>query len=82
MRAIQAITLAIWLVSGCIASGQTSSVQGQIVDPSGGVVPKAVVTLLKDTQVVKAAETDGQGRYRITLAPWTGCREHAAGQGV
>ncbi|HEY2434949.1 MAG TPA: TonB-dependent receptor [Vicinamibacterales bacterium] len=45
----------------------TATVSGRVVDPQGAVVPGAIVTARQlDTNVVRVATTDGEGRFRFT----------------
>ncbi len=53
----------------CISALNAQSVgaiEGQITDPSGAVVPAASVQIIDRVGTVRSAQTDNQGRYRIS----------------
>ncbi|HEV2615657.1 MAG TPA: carboxypeptidase-like regulatory domain-containing protein [Candidatus Acidoferrales bacterium] len=48
----------------------TATLQGQILDPSGGSIPKAKVTAVnKATGVTRTVETTSSGEYDLTAIP-------------
>jgi len=72
VRSRLAIVSAFCLAAGLVSSERlaaqraTATVSGTATDPSGSVIPGAVVTAKnEDTDVTQAATTDSQGRYRI-----------------
>jgi hypothetical protein len=74
MRQIKWIPLAIALVHwmGCALLAQTPAMGqlgGVVRDPSGALVPGAVVTAANDGGVARAVLTGGDGRYEFPLLP-------------
>src|SRR5688500_11756266 len=57
----------------CLAAGvpvfaqERVAVSGTVTDSSGAVVPGAVVDVLADGQVIAAATTASDGRYRLEV---------------
>src|SRR3954454_10256071 len=50
--------------------GQTASLSGTVADPTGAVIPKAVVTVTSTQTGAKRSDTsDAQGRYTISQLP-------------
>ena len=62
-----------WVALFCFplaAAIAQSSIQGLVVDPSGGAVPDAAITATLDaTGAVRTARTGADGRYRIPALP-------------
>jgi Carboxypeptidase regulatory-like domain len=50
-------------------SAQTAALRGQVFDPSGAVVPKAIVTLTGPSGQVNTAETSSNGTYSFAPLP-------------
>ncbi|MGH9528290.1 MAG: carboxypeptidase regulatory-like domain-containing protein [Terriglobales bacterium] len=62
----------VWLVSAAALHAQspTGSLHGTVADPSGAVIPRAVVTATSSTGQKASATTDNVGNYQIKgLAP-------------
>src|ERR1700722_5011772 len=64
----------IFALLACVATGllaQTSSITGNVTDPTGSVIPGATITLLNlDTGAERTAIADAEGRYTIQqMAP-------------
>lgn len=57
--------LALLGISG-MAFGQTASLRGQVVDETGAVVPKAIVTIAGPSGAVKTATATANGSYSLT----------------
>src|SRR5215472_13238464 len=57
----------------CLASGlfaQSSSITGNVADPTGSVIPGAAITVTNlETAAERATVADAQGRYTITQLP-------------
>ncbi|HWC19722.1 MAG TPA: carboxypeptidase regulatory-like domain-containing protein, partial [Terriglobales bacterium] len=70
-RSLQLFGLAFLLFATTFAYGQTlATVQGQVTDPSGAVVPGATVTVTNTaTSVSQTTKTDSNGDYRIPALP-------------
>ena len=50
--------------------GQTATISGTVADPTGGVIPKAVVSVTNTQTGAKRSDTsDAQGRYTIPQLP-------------
>lgn len=49
-----------------MAFGQTASLRGQVVDETGAVVPKAIVTIAGPSGAVKTAAATANGSYSLT----------------
>lgn len=55
-------------ITGLFAQEYRGSLSGRVVDPGGGVVPGALVTVMNTaTNVRLTTETNGQGNYTISL---------------
>jgi outer membrane receptor protein involved in Fe transport len=53
-----------------LAQDATGRIAGVIIDPSGGLVPSATVTVTNvDTNIAKAATTDAKGYYEVRQLP-------------
>lgn len=68
MRVFASAVLAVFL-GGCVALAQTTmgKVSGEVADPSGGVVPKASVTLKNEqTGVTMSTKSNSSGLYVFT----------------
>lgn len=62
------------LLLACVGTGlfaQTSSITGNVTDPTGSVIPGATITFVNlDTGAERTAISDPQGRYTVTqMAP-------------
>ena len=67
---IAGVVLASLLLLASPLAAQTSvAISGVVTDPSGAVVPGALVEALSGTQVVAASTTGQDGRYRLDVAP-------------
>jgi iron complex outermembrane receptor protein/vitamin B12 transporter len=64
-----AIALALQLFKPEMASGQTGSVRGTVVDSQGAVVSGANVRLLQDNEQVAQAPSDARGEFRFESLP-------------
>jgi len=55
----------------CVYPGRVSvsSVQGQVFDPFGAVVPGVVITLVDQHDATLHTTTDGQGRFHLSTSP-------------
>ena len=50
--------------------GQTSSLAGTVTDPTGAVIPGAVVTIVNtETGLQREDKSDSQGRYTMEQLP-------------
>ncbi len=68
LSCVRAFLLMIGLATILLA--QTSSITGNVVDPSGSVIPAANITLVNlDTGAERLAIADGQGRYTVQQVP-------------
>jgi hypothetical protein len=66
MPAVAVVTVLIGILAGTIACAQNSrgSIVGQVTDPTGAVVPNAIVTVTStDTGAVTDVKTTGDGFY-------------------
>ncbi|HWY67107.1 MAG TPA: carboxypeptidase regulatory-like domain-containing protein [Terriglobales bacterium] len=65
------IAIGVALLTAGNVFGQTlATVQGQVTDPSGAVIPGATVTVTNTaTSVSQTAKTDSSGNYRIPALP-------------
>jgi hypothetical protein len=63
---IVALFGAVWFAAGLLLAQATGVLSGQVLDPSGAFIPKATVTVTGSGDIVKAAETDDSGIFRIT----------------
>lgn len=57
------------LLSSAALMAQPGSLRGQVMDPSGAVIPKATVTVTGPDNVVKVTETNNDGVYTIAGLP-------------
>ena len=57
------LNLYVVLFVPAVASAQTASLRGQVVDQSGAVVPKAAVTLTAESGTVRKTATAENGSY-------------------
>lgn len=65
-RSVRAALAYLILAAGFVFAQGLSSVAGTVRDPSGAVVPQAVVTLVNtSTGLERSAVTDAQGRYQF-----------------
>ncbi len=62
-------SLVVILLSAVPALAQTASLQGQVTDESGAVVPGATVLLTGKSKFARAAQTGIDGKYSIAGAP-------------
>jgi protocatechuate 3,4-dioxygenase beta subunit len=58
-----------FLFLSALASGQTASLRGQVVDQSGAVIPKSTVTLTAASGVVKTTTAAENGSYSFQALP-------------
>ena len=68
MPAVAVVTVLIGILAGTIACAQNSrgSIVGQVTDPTGAVVPNAIVTVTSsDTGAVTGVKTTGDGFYTV-----------------
>ena len=62
------LMLGIGLTAGLF--GQTASLSGTVSDPSGAVIPSAVVTVVNtETGLQREDKSDSQGRYTMDALP-------------
>ncbi|MBI3666513.1 MAG: carboxypeptidase regulatory-like domain-containing protein, partial [Acidobacteria bacterium] len=62
--------LEILLVVPLVATGPTGTITGTVTDPSGAVVPKALVIVRNEgTNATREAETNDDGDYTVALLP-------------
>ena len=53
-----------------LAQSQTGSLRGQVLDPSGAIVPGVTITAAGSDGTIQVATTNGEGRYALSgLAP-------------
>jgi Carboxypeptidase regulatory-like domain/TonB-dependent Receptor Plug Domain/TonB dependent receptor len=70
MRFLWAATLMMLLIGADRAAAQNASVTGTVTDPSGGVMPGAVVTAHnQETGLSRSATTADNGQYRVPALP-------------
>ena len=62
-------TIAAIFFCGTVIGQQSGSIQGQVVDSLGAVVPGAVVTAVSPNGGERSATTNNQGQYTITGLP-------------
>lgn len=73
MRLVRTLVLATWCVAWAVSafaqqSIDSATVSGRVSDPSGAVVPGAVVTARHlDTNIAAEAVTDAEGRFRFPV---------------
>lgn len=66
-RCIPLLALIFIYALGAYAQVDTGSIQGQVVDATGAVIPNAVVSLLnEDTGVTAAMKTDAKGEFSFS----------------
>ena len=63
------VTLWIFAFVSAVASGQTASLRGQVVDQSGAVIPKAVITLNAPSGLAKTTTAAEDGSYSFQGLP-------------
>src|SRR4051794_12558905 len=63
------VNLLMFLFLSALASGQTASLRGQVVDQSGAVIPKSTVTLTAASGVVKTTTAAENGSYSFQALP-------------
>jgi len=81
-RSVRLATLLLTLAGGACFAQFNASIQGVVQDPTGGVVPKATVTLLNEaTGVTATATTDTSGIYHFVSLPPGRYRISAVAQG-
>src|SRR5579883_1017650 len=81
-RSVRLVTLLLTLAGGTCFAQFNASIQGIVQDPTGGVVPKATVTLLNEaTEVTATAITDTSGIYHFVSLPPGRYRISAVAQG-
>jgi len=79
---VRLATLLLTLAGGTCFAQFNASIQGIVQDPTGGVVPKATVTLLNEaTEVTATAITDTSGIYHFVSLPPGRYRISAVAQG-
>jgi outer membrane receptor protein involved in Fe transport len=65
-----AMCLALFAVSAMAQTATTGSIEGTVVDPQGGAVPGATITVSGGTLLSPlTAKTDAQGRYTVSQVP-------------
>jgi len=65
-----AMCLALFAVSAMAQTATTGAIEGVVSDPNGNPVPGARVTVTASTLISpQSANTDDQGRYRISNLP-------------
>src|SRR6202049_3708780 len=58
------------VLTAAVLPAQTlGGLRGEVLDPSGAAIPKATVTVTGPRNLVKVAETNGEGVYTITGLP-------------
>ena len=68
-RGLISICLLVMMACGAMMAQGPGSIRGQVLDPSGAAVPKAIVTVTGPNNVVKVATTDNDGNYAIPGLP-------------
>jgi vitamin B12 transporter len=63
------------------AEDRTAAVAGRVLDPLGGAIAHATVTLIRDDQPVTEATSDESGRFALTSRESGRYRVHVAAQG-
>src|SRR6267142_2492517 len=61
---LRSVFILLTLLSMSLAAQTGGSLQGVVTDPSGGAVPRAVVTVLNGTTAVSTTKSDNEGRYQ------------------
>ncbi|MGE5324250.1 MAG: TonB-dependent receptor, partial [Actinomycetota bacterium] len=78
------VCLLLMLLANVASFGQaiTATLQGQVADKSGAVLPKATVTLTNtETGFSRTARSDDSGQYKVTLLPVGSYKVTAAAKG-
>jgi vitamin B12 transporter len=84
-----------WLIAGCLvlvstafsaasaqaADDHTAAVAGRVLDPLGGAIAHAKVTLMRDGELVTDASSDASGHFALTAADAGRYRVHVEAQG-
>ncbi len=84
-----------WLIAGCLvlvstgfsassaqaAEDHTAAVAGRVLDPLGGAIANAKVTLLRDGEPVTDASCDASGHFALTATDAGRYRVHVEAQG-
>src|SRR5690348_3261195 len=66
MHLLRAAILLAWLAPACLFAQYNSSIEGNITDPTGAVVPGAKITVTNnDTGLSRSIVSSGEGFYRI-----------------
>jgi Carboxypeptidase regulatory-like domain/TonB dependent receptor len=69
-RSFLFVFLSLMLVLGPHAAGQTADLSGTVRDPSGAVIPRAIVTITKENTGLKQETlSEEQGFYRFAFLP-------------
>jgi hypothetical protein len=64
------VSITILLAPALYAQDATAKILGQVVDPSGAVVPDAAITVTNtDTNITNNAKTDKDGLYQVNQLP-------------
>jgi len=67
LRALTLLAILIQFAAAVRAQVDTGSIQGQVADPTGAVIPNALVTLRnEDTGVTDSTHTDGKGDFSFS----------------
>ena len=84
-----------WLIAGCLvllstslaassaqaAEDHTAALAGRVLDPLGGAIANAKVTLMRDGQPVTDASSDASGRFALAATDAGRYRVHVEAQG-
>lgn len=63
-----AVVLLLWTTANCCAQSTTAQITGRVLDPSGAVIPAAVITVInEDTGVKLHSESNDLGYYTVPL---------------
>jgi len=69
-RFLLLISLALILPASVIATGHTGSITGTLTDPTGAVVPNALVTVTnQETNAIRETRSNDDGDYTVALLP-------------
>jgi len=69
-RTILFVAMALWLLTPAQGQQKLGSIQGEVLDPSGAVVPNATVTATSTSGTAHTAKTNARGSYLLPrLAP-------------
>ncbi len=65
--------LALFLLVACVQAGETprATLSGRVLDPSGALIPEAVVRAMSNGQRIAEAASDHEGAFRMTLPAGT-----------